>query len=89
MSVFTYSGGGGGEGTATNTTKLKLYSENKILNFSLLSPIPLPSYASDKYILKQKSCHFLGVFFFFPMPPHVLVDFVVLPPGHGRSVTDF
>ena len=29
---------------------------------------------------------------FFPplMPPHVLsVDFVVLPPGHGRSVTDF
>jgi len=28
-------------------------------------------------------------FFFCPMPPHVLVDFVVLPPGHGRSVTDF
>jgi len=27
--------------------------------------------------------------FFCPMPPHVLVDFVVLPPGHGRSVTDF
>ena len=27
---------------------------------------------------------------FFLMPPHVLlVDFVVLPPGHGRSVTDF
>ena len=24
-----------------------------------------------------------------PMLPHVLVDFVVLPPGHGRSVTDF
>ena len=23
------------------------------------------------------------------MTPHVLVDFVVLPPGHGRSVTDF
>jgi len=23
-----------------------------------------------------------------PMPPRVLVDFVVLPPGHGRSVTD-
>ena len=23
------------------------------------------------------------------MPPHVLVDFVVLPPGHGRSLTDF
>ena len=27
--------------------------------------------------------------FFCPMPPHVLVDFVVLPPGHDRSVTDF
>ena len=24
-----------------------------------------------------------------PQCPHVLVDFVVLPPGHGRSVTDF
>ena len=23
------------------------------------------------------------------MPPHVLMDFVVFPPGHGRSVTDF
>ena len=28
-------------------------------------------------------------FFFYPMPPHVFVDFVVFPPGHGRSVTDF
>jgi len=28
--------------------------------------------------------------FFSPMPPHVLlVEFVVLPPGHGRNVTDF
>jgi len=36
---------------------------------------------------------FWTVFFFWggggPMPPHVLVDFVVLPSGHGRSVTDF
>ena len=23
------------------------------------------------------------------MTPHVLVEFVVFPPGHGRSVTDF
>jgi len=23
------------------------------------------------------------------MPPHVLVDFVILPLGHGRNVTDF
>ena len=30
------------------------------------------------------------IFFFCPMPPpHVLVDFVVLPPGYGRSATDF
>ena len=27
-------------------------------------------------------------FLFCPIPPHVLVDFVVLPPGHGSSVTD-
>jgi len=34
--------------------------------------------------------HF-SVNFFSPTPvppPHVLVDFVVLPPGHGSSVTD-
>jgi len=30
-----------------------------------------------------------GRIIFFPMPTHVLVDFVVFPPGHGRSVTDF
>jgi len=28
-------------------------------------------------------------FFFSPMPPHVLMDFMVFPPGHGRCVTDF
>ena len=27
--------------------------------------------------------------FFSPSAPHVLVDFVVFTPGHGRSVTDF
>ena len=33
--------------------------------------------------------NFLEKDFFSPqMPPHVLVDFVVLPPGHGSSVTD-
>jgi len=31
----------------------------------------------------------ITVFFFGPIPPHVLVEFVVLPSGHGRSVTDF
>ena len=33
----------------------------------------------------DKSCT-ENIFFFFPMS---FVDFVVLPPGHGRSVTDF
>jgi len=33
--------------------------------------------------------HLYVVIFFGPMPPHVLVDFVVHTPGHGRSVTDF
>jgi hypothetical protein len=23
------------------------------------------------------------------LPPHVLMDFVVFPPGHGSSITDF
>jgi len=32
---------------------------------------------------------FLVITNFFPLPPHVLVDFVVLPPGHGRSISDF
>ena len=32
---------------------------------------------------------FEGIFFFCPMPPRVLVDIVVLPLGHGSSVTDF
>ena len=31
-----------------------------------------------------------NIFFFFPQCHHMsFVDFVVLPPGHGRSVTDF
>ena len=28
-------------------------------------------------------------FFFGPMPHMSFTDFVVFPPGHGRSVTDF
>ena len=34
--------------------------------------------------------HEAQIFIFLcPMPPHVLVDFMVLSPGHGSSVTDF
>jgi len=40
----------------------------------------------DKYKTHKYS---VAEFFFCPMPPHVLVDFMVLPPGHGRSVTNF
>jgi len=49
------------------------------------------SYAGPMYrFYKQTPARFSNLGFFFnPMPPHVLVDFVVLPPGHGRSVTDF
>jgi hypothetical protein len=35
------------------------------------------------------SLTFLQCFFFNSMPLHVLMDFVVFPPGHGNSVTDF
>ena len=41
---------------------------------------------SARRALKPKFC--VSIVFFPPMPPHVLVDFVVLPPGHVRSVTD-
>ena len=37
----------------------------------------------------QRICPKHVYFYFGPMPPRVLVDFVVLPPGHGSSVADF
>ena len=45
-------------------------------------PKPCPQYTKNE--LDEVYLHF-----FDPMPPHVLVDFVVLPLGHGSSVTDF
>ena len=40
------------------------------------------------FVLQLERLHIVTNVFFCPMPPHVLfVDFVVLPPGHGRSVT--
>jgi hypothetical protein len=51
---------------------------------------------SSRIYLKSRSAEnntllLLLLFYFFPpLPPHVLlVDFVFLPPGHGRNVTDF
>ena len=38
------------------------------------------------YVTEQYSNN---IFFFSQMPPRVLTDLVVLPPGHGSSVTDF
>ena len=32
---------------------------------------------------------FFVIFFFYPMPHMSFTDFVVFPPRHGRSVTDF
>ena len=43
----------------------------------------------NKILESNRSNLFKDFLFFGPMPPHVLVDFVVLPPGHGSSVTDF
>ena len=47
------------------------------------------------YSTNNKCCDYLltglgpaSIYFFSPMPPHFLVDFVVLPPGDGSSVTD-
>ena len=36
-------------------------------------------------------CVYINIYYIFlcSNAPHVLVDFVVFPPGHGRSVTDF
>jgi len=34
---------------------------------------------------KHVVVYYISLLFF---PPHDLVDFVVLPPGHGRNVTD-
>jgi hypothetical protein len=34
-------------------------------------------------------CSYDWNIFFYPMPPHVLMDFAVSPAGHGSSVTNF
>jgi len=58
------------------------------------------TFSHEKHYLYKKSgrlsaCIFgrriEGLFYFGPMPAHVLVDFVFLPPGHGNDVsaTDF
>jgi hypothetical protein len=46
----------------------------------------------DNYIISvlvgERELHIPNCFFF-PMPPHIRTDFMVPPPGCGRSVTDF
>jgi hypothetical protein len=39
--------------------------------------------------LSGKSMEWLWVFFFSPMPPPVLMNFVVFPPGCSYSAADF
>jgi len=57
-----------------------------VFDGTLLNPVVYRSVRFPVNVLKTQPYSF---FFFCPVPPHVLVDFVVLPPGHGRSVTDF
>ena len=49
----------------------------------------LTSYLSMISLHQWRVVRSIIVLFFFPMPPHVLVDFVVLPPEHGRSLTAY
>jgi len=52
----------------------------------LTYPIYCAVEGCDFIVLFAQLCSFLN---FPPMPSHVLVDFMVFPPRHGRSVTDF
>jgi len=56
--------------------------------------LKLVEFSSDTYrfsALRKHNYLISFKFFFFlnPMPHMSLTDFVVFPPGHGRSVTDF
>jgi hypothetical protein len=46
-----------------------------------------------KFVLDEHKCAYsdyrISANICFPMPPHVHMDFVVPPPGCGRSVTEF
>jgi len=61
---------------------------NKIICTSLL--LKSGAAALHWWLMIPRSNGRIEMRIFCPMPPpHVLVDFVILPPGHGRSVTDF
>ena len=45
--------------------------------------------AENKNIYFMFNNFFLEYRVIYEISPHVHVDFVVLPPGHGSSVTDF
>ena len=47
------------------------------------------TYALDRAANEIGSDVYIHVFFFYPMPHMSFTDFMVFPPGHGRSVTDF
>ena len=48
-----------------------------------------PTILSQIFVVLRRIQRDMITVFFGPIPPHVLVEFVVLPSGHGRSVTDF
>ena len=50
----------------------------------LLLLLHVPALLDHHQVINLREC-----FFFNPMPHMSFTDFVVLPPGHGRSVTDF
>jgi len=47
------------------------------------------SFAVSMEIKKKKYWAGILMYFFFPMPPPVLMNFVVFPPGCGDGITDF
>ena len=60
----------------------------KVLNSVMKGTFPWKTRKKTDHI-SNCVCVCVCVFFFYPMPHMSLTDFVVFPPGHGRSVTDF
>jgi hypothetical protein len=60
--------------TVLDTVLLNIQRVYKLINLLCVGSFCIPSHLFT---------------FFPPMPPHSLIDFVVSPPGCGRSVTDF
>jgi len=62
---------------------------DEIQAFVIWSVFTKPSVQPEAPISRSIPALKMEEIFFSPCPPHVLVNFVVFPPGHGRNVTDF